>query len=185
MVGVSDLPRLSPLRARLAGGVTALALVMTAVAMPASAAAADFPAGFEGFHTYTEIGAAAAAVQSAHPDIAKRFSIGKSYQGRELWAMKISDNVATDESEPEVLFDGGTHSDEHMGVEMTLKIMHWLVDGYGTDTRITHIVNSREIWLVFSVNPDGADLRHQRTASSTSGARTASRRPAARPSARI
>ena len=60
-------------------------------------------------------------------------------------------------AEPEVLFDGGHHADEHMGVEMVLKIMRWLVDGYGTDTRITNIVNGREIWLVFSVNPDGAD----------------------------
>ena len=138
-------------------------VVAVAVAAPglghltaARAAAADFPAGFTGYHTYAEIGAAAAAVEAAHPDIAQRFSIGKSYQGRELWAMKISDHVATDEPEPEVLFDGGTHSDEHMGVEMVLRIMHWLVDGYGTDARITRIVNTREIWLVFSVNPDGA-----------------------------
>jgi carboxypeptidase T len=138
-------------------------VVATALAVPglsqltaARAAAADFPAGFEGFHTYAEIGADAAAVEAAHPEIAHRFSIGKSYLGRELWAMKISDHVATDEAEPEVLFDGGTHSDEHMGVEMTLKIMHWLVDGYGTDPRITRIVDTREIWLVFSVNPDGA-----------------------------
>jgi hypothetical protein len=62
-----------------------------------------------------------------------------------------------DEGEPEVLFDGGTHADEHMGVEMTLKIFHWLVDGYGTDPRITNIVNSREIWIVFIVNPDGVE----------------------------
>jgi hypothetical protein len=72
--------------------------------------------------------------------------------------MKISDHVATDEAEPEVLFDGGHHSDEHMGVEMTLKIMHWLVDGYGSDPRITKIVDTREIWLVFLVNPDGAEF---------------------------
>ena len=136
-------------------------LTFLVLATPVAAAAADFPAGFEGYHTYAEIGAAAAAVEAAHPGIAKRFSIGKSYQGRELWAMKISDNVATDEPEPEVLFDGGTHADEHMGVEMTLRIMDWLVDGYGADGRITHIVNSREIWLVFSMNPDGAtyDIR--------------------------
>jgi hypothetical protein len=40
---------------------------------------------------------------------------------------------------------------------MTLKIMHWLADGYGHDARITDIVNSREIWIVFSMNPDGAE----------------------------
>ena len=35
--------------------------------------------------------------------------------------------------------------------------MRWLVDGYGSDTRITNIVNSREIWIIFLVNPDGAE----------------------------
>ena len=80
---------------------------------------------------------------------------GRATTGRELWAAKISDNVAVDEDEPEVLFDGGTHADEHMGVEMTLKILHWLADGYGIDPRITSIVDTREIWIVFMVNPDG------------------------------
>ena len=40
---------------------------------------------------------------------------------------------------------------------MTLRILHWLSDGYGTDARITRIVDSREIWIVFAVNPDGAE----------------------------
>jgi carboxypeptidase T len=44
-----------------------------------------------------------------------------------------------------------------MGLEMTLRILHWLVDGYGTDPRITNIVDTRETWIVFAVNPDGAE----------------------------
>ena len=55
-----------------------------------------------------------------HPDIVAKFSIGTSYQGRELWAAKISDNVATDEDEPEVLFDGLHHAREHLTVEQSL-----------------------------------------------------------------
>jgi hypothetical protein len=121
------------------------------------AAATEFPAGYENFHTYAEVGAAVAAAESAYPDIVDAFSIGKSYQGRELWAAKVSDNVATDENEPEVLYDGGHHADEHMGVEMTLAILRWLTTGYGVDPRITTIVNTREIWIVFNVNPDGSE----------------------------
>jgi carboxypeptidase T len=127
------------------------------IAVPTAVLATEFPSGFTGYHSYTEIAAESAAVAAAHPDIVKRFSLGKSYQGRDLWAVKISDNVATDENEPEVLFDGTTHADEHMGAEMTLRIMHWLVDGYGVDPRITKIVDTREIWIVFLVNPDGAE----------------------------
>ena len=121
----------------------------------------EFPAGWEGFHTYAEmsadIDATVAAAAIAHPNIIRKFSIGKSYQGRDLWAVKISDNVDVDENEPEVLFDGLHHAREHMAVEMTLAIMHWLVDGYGTDPTITSLVNGREIWIVFNVNPDGGE----------------------------
>ncbi len=145
-------------RAPRAAGLAGLLVVLLAsLAAPASAAAADFPKGWEGYHTYAEMSADVAAVAAAHPSIVERLSIGKSYQGRTIWAVKISDNVAVDENEPEVLFDGLTHSDEHMGLEMTLRIMHWLVDGYGTDTRVTNIVNSREIWIILAVNPDGAE----------------------------
>ena len=146
------------LRARLGAGLLGLALVLPLVAAaPASAAAADFPTGYHGYHTYAEMVADINAVVAAHPTIVQKVAIGHSYQGRTIWAVKISDNVAVDENEPEVLFDGLTHADEHMGLEMTLHIMHWLADGYGTNTRITNIVNSREVWIILAVNPDGAE----------------------------
>src|SRR5690349_11431760 len=104
----------------------ALALGLAATLLASSAgdalAAGDFPPGWEAFHTYPELREELADVEAAHPDIVQRFSIGESYQGRQLWAAKISDNVATDEDEPEVLFDGLHHADEHMGLEMTLRI---------------------------------------------------------------
>ena len=133
--------------------LAALLILLTASVTTAT----EFPPGNQGYHSYTELTAEVAAVAAAHPSIVTRFSIGKSYQGRELWAVKISDNVTVDEAEPEVMFDGGHHADEHMSVEMTLHILHWLVDGYGHVPRITNIVNSREIWIVFLVNPDGAE----------------------------
>ena len=141
-------------RIRIVAPVLACLLSLGAVG---TAAASEFPAGRTGYHSYTELTADVAAVAAAHPSIVRRFSIGKSYQGRDIWAVKISDNVAIDEPEPEVLFDGGHHADEHMGVEMTLRIMHWLVDGYGSDARITRAVDDHEIWIVFNMNPDGSE----------------------------
>jgi hypothetical protein len=141
-------------RTWLAAAAVVFALI---IAAPVAALAADFPKGFEGYHTYPELWGDAKAVANAHPDIARRFNIGTSYHGRYLWAMKISDNVGVDESEPEVLYDGGTHADEHMSVEMALRIIHWFVDAYGTDSRITNIVNNREIWVLININPDGSE----------------------------
>ena len=143
-------------RSRLALIAVAAVVLGTLTAAPVAAVDYDFPVGQEAFHTYPEMAAEVAATAADHPGIVKRFSIGKSSQGRELWAAKVSDNVGTDEAEPEILIDGLHHGDEHMSLEMTLAVLRWLTDGYGTDDRITDIVDTREIWIVFAVNPDGA-----------------------------
>jgi hypothetical protein len=123
---------------------------------PALAVEPQFPPGDLGFHTYAEMANEVKATADAHPGIVHRFSIGRTYAGRELWAVKVSDNVMIDEPEPEVLFDGLHHADEHMSQEMTLAILKWLATGYGNDPRITSLVNTREIWIIFGMNPDGA-----------------------------
>jgi hypothetical protein len=97
------------------------------------------------------------AVEAPKPTIVDVVSIGKSYQGRDLWAAKISDNVATDEDEPEILFDALHHAREHMTVEQALYLLHLLADNYSTDTTIKNLVNSREVFIVFMVNPDGGE----------------------------
>jgi hypothetical protein len=137
-------------------GAALSAMLLAFGAAPASAADPDFPAGQEAFHTYAELAAEVQEAADAYPAIVARFSIGKSYKGRELWAVKVSDNVGTDEREPEVILDGLHHGDEHMSLEMTLAILGWLTEGYGSSARITNIVDSREIWIVFAMNPDGA-----------------------------
>ena len=82
-----------------------LATVLAAIALASvagPAAAANFPAKDSRFHNYAEMVAEIKAAEAARPSIVDVFSIGKSYQGRDIWAAKISDNVATDENEPEI-----------------------------------------------------------------------------------
>lgn len=147
---------LMPRSTRLPLAAFALAACLTTLASaPATAVTYEFPPGETGYHTYEEMAAEVAAAAVSHPAIVQRFSIGRSYQGRELWAAKISDNVTVDEDEPEVLFDGLHHGDEHMSLEMSLAVLRWLTTDYGSDPRITRIVDSREVWIVFMVNPDG------------------------------
>jgi carboxypeptidase T len=112
-------------------------------------AAADFPAGDEGYHTYDEMVAALQAAASAHPDITALSSLGDSYEGRDIPIIKISDNAATDEDEPEVLFTCNMHAREHLTTEMCLHIVDRLTSG-------SDFVNSREIYVVPSLNPDGS-----------------------------
>ena len=74
-----------------------------------------------GYHNYPEMVAEIQQAEADFPDIVHVFSIGKSYQGRDIWAAKVSDNVATDEDEPEVLIDALHHAREHLTTEQALR----------------------------------------------------------------
>jgi murein tripeptide amidase MpaA len=116
-----------------------------------------FPPADSAFHDYAELTAKVNSVVADHPAIARKSSIGASYQGRDLMVVKISDNVGTDEAEPEILFNSQQHAREHLTVEMAIYLLDLFTDNYGSDSRITNIVNSREIWIVPTVNPDGSE----------------------------
>ncbi len=144
-------------KSRIVAIAAALASVILA-STAGTAAAGDFPAKDSRYHNFNEMVADIHGVAAAKPAIVQVFSIGKSYQKKNIWAAKISDNVATDEDEPEILFDALHHAREHMTVEQALYTLHMLADNYGTDTTITNLVNSREIYIVFMLNPDGGEF---------------------------
>jgi len=114
-----------------------------------------YPSFDAGYHDYGEMLTYIRSAEIAFPDIVHVFSIGKSYQGRDIWAAKISDNVNVDEDEPEVLVDALHHAREHLTVEQALYLVKALVTGYGADPMVQRLVNERETWIVFAVNPDG------------------------------
>jgi hypothetical protein len=117
----------------------------------------DFPAADSNYHNFAEMTAVINQAVADHPNILRKTVIGRSYENREMVALKISDNVGTDEAEPEVLFTHHQHAREHLTVEMALYILNEFTDKYGTDTRVTNLVNSREIWIIPDLNPDGGE----------------------------
>ena len=140
-----------------AATTVALGVLLLVTVAPAPTAAANFPPQDSLFHNYAEMVADIKAVQAAHPDIVQVFSIGKSYQGRDIWAAKVSDNVTVDEAEPEILFDALHHAREHMSLEQALYLLHTLANGYSTDAYVKSLVDGREIFIIFAINPDGAE----------------------------
>ena len=65
-----------------------------------------------------------------HSDIMELYSIGTTYEGRTIWAVKISDNVHEEEGEPQVLFRGVHHGNEKPGAEVCLRFIQYLVETY-------------------------------------------------------
>ena len=90
-----------------------------------------------------------------YPSLCQVHNIGFSVQGRQLLYVKISDNVAIQEDEPEVMYTSTMHGDETVGYILCLRLIDSLLSSYGTDTRITDMVDEMEIWINPLANPDG------------------------------
>ncbi|MCX5390010.1 M14 family metallopeptidase [Streptomyces sp. NBC_00094] len=98
----------------------------------------------------------------AHPGITKVVSIGKTLKGQDILALKVSKGAGRvkDGSKPATLYLSNQHAREWITPEMTRRLLHHYLDGYGKDERITRIVDSTELWFVLSANPDGYDFTH-------------------------
>ncbi|MFE0698660.1 M14 family zinc carboxypeptidase [Streptomyces sp. NPDC058872] len=98
----------------------------------------------------------------AHPGLTKVVSLGKTVRGQDILALKLTKNArrVKDGSKPATLYMSNQHAREWITPEMTRRLMHHYLDGYGEDERITRIVDSTELWFVLSANPDGYDFTH-------------------------
>ncbi|MEV0643628.1 M14 family zinc carboxypeptidase [Phytomonospora sp. NPDC050363] len=115
-----------------------------------------FPPADSGYHDYPETLAEINRITAAYPALASSRVIGRSYEGRDIVALKISDNVGSDEDEPEVLFNANIHAREHLTTEQALYLANLFTASYGSDNRVTDVVNGREIWIIPMLNPDGS-----------------------------
>ncbi|MCB9883553.1 MAG: hypothetical protein H6834_17330, partial [Planctomycetes bacterium] len=99
--------------------------------------------------------------ESSHPtlaqlvDVASVYGPGATYEGRPIWALKISDNVAQDEDEPEVLVVACHHCRETVTPLIALTAIDQLLNGYASNPAIRSLVDEHEIWIAPVWNPDG------------------------------
>lgn len=118
----------------------------------------------ENFHSYDQMLQEMNEIVSMHPEIALLEDIGDSYEktvgkgGNDIWVMKISDNVQMEENEPEVFYFANIHAREIITPEIIMYFMHYLIDNYGIDPYVTHLINHRQIWLCPTGNPDGHEV---------------------------
>jgi hypothetical protein len=92
---------------------------------------------------------------ATHPAICKLITIATLNSGRKILGLRISDNVNTEENEPEFLYTSSIHGDELTGAILMLHLADYLLSGYGTDSRITNMVNNFDIVICPLANPDG------------------------------
>ena len=95
-------------------------------------------------------------ISSTYPEITKLHEIGTSRQGRKLWAIEISDNInVTEPGEPKFKYVGNMHGNEVISRQILIYLIQYLVENYNKDDRVTKLVNSVDIFIMPSMNPDG------------------------------
>ena len=106
------------------------------------------------YHTYGEVKAEIDALVAARPDLISTESIGETIEGRPIHAVRIS---GTSEPRPTFLICGLHHAREWISVEVPMGLIHLLVESYDSDPQIKELVDSREVWVVPVLNPDGLE----------------------------
>jgi hypothetical protein len=122
-------------------------------ARPWSPTPHDFPPGDEAYHNYAEMVADVQAFAAAHPSLAHIFTLGQSFEDRNLIGVRISDDATDNLSEPGVFYVAQHHAREHLTVEVVLNMMHMFLER----PQLTDLVRTRQIYIVPSLNPDGSE----------------------------
>jgi hypothetical protein len=95
---------------------------------------------------------------AAHPDLIKLSSIGKSYQGREMWVLTVTDfKKGKPEEKPAFYLDGNIHSNEIQGSEMALYTAWYLAETFKDVDFVKELLADKVFYIVPTINPDARD----------------------------
>ena len=99
------------------------------------------------------------AQAAEHPEIAEFRVIGETVQGQEIGAVRVTKDVekAKDGKKPTTVYVAAQHAREWITPEMVRRLLDLYLTDYGTDDRITDLVDDTELWFVPVANPDGYD----------------------------
>lgn len=133
-------------------------------AYAASTDVSPLPSGRTGYRVLEDFGNEIDGLVTRFPDLAKRISIGESVEGRDLTGIEIGRDVnAPEDGRPVFLMFGAHHAREWPSAELPMEFAIDLLESYGTDERITNLLDRGRAIIVPVSNPDGYD------ASRTSG----------------
>ena len=113
---------------------------------------------FDRFYRYAELTDLLHALAREHPALVSIESIGKSFDGRDIWVLTLTNaatGVASDK--PAFWVDGNIHSTEVAASAAALYFVDTLVRGYGKDADVTRALDTRAFYVCPRINPDGAE----------------------------
>ena len=114
---------------------------------------------FNHYYDWKEVEGALRKLEKAYPKFLKLRSIGKSFQGREIWYMTINNPDTGSEMQKCAMYmDANIHGNEVQGGEIGIYTIWYLMENYNYNDTIRKLVDERVFYIFPSVNPDGRDL---------------------------
>ncbi|MDB5248891.1 MAG: peptidase [Segetibacter sp.] len=97
-------------------------------------------------------------IAAAYPHLAKLESIGKSYKGRDIWCLTITDfKKGNADKKPGMYIDGNIHSNEVQGSEFSLYTAWYLTESFKDTKFIQELLADKVFYIIPTINPDGRD----------------------------
>ncbi len=129
--------------------------VICLVMIPAQVNSADYSK----YHTYDEMTSILRDLVRQHSDIAKLVEIGKTLEGRTLWAVEIANTKGTPvDSRPGLFIAGNLEGDHVIGSELALFTIEYLLTNYQLDNEVKNSIDNHVFYIIPRVNPDGAEM---------------------------
>ena len=114
---------------------------------------------FDVFYRHDDLTRLLQGYAQALPTLVEVRSIGKSHEGRDIWVVIITSKATgADVDKPAFWVDGNIHAAELTASTACLYWLHKLVTGYAKDPQVTQLLDTRVVYMVPRLNPDGAEL---------------------------
>lgn len=114
---------------------------------------------FSHYHSLEETTALLRQFAQKYPDLVELYSVGRSFEGRDIWQLTITNKkTGKDTDKPAFFLEGGRHAGEITGVETTLYFINQVLSRYGSDPAITKLVDTKALYCKPNNNPDGNAL---------------------------
>jgi hypothetical protein len=136
-------------------GVSFFPRVQYAATRPKVAGAMDF----SHYHTYGEVLEFLQKWEKEYPSLVSLYSVGKSYEGRDIWQMTLTNKgTGVDTDKPAMFLEGNRHSGEVTAAESALYFAWHVLMNYGKDPEITRLLDTKALYVKIKNNPDGSEL---------------------------
>lgn len=114
---------------------------------------------FDEYFVYDELTGHLKELAADYADLASLESLGKSWQGREIWCMTITNpETGTPDSKPAFYIDGHIHAEEVTTSHTAMYTIWYLLSNYDDDADVTWLLDNMTFYVIPRINPDGAEI---------------------------